>query len=448
MTIIERIKVGDVPKFIEELALEERVALDWLCRSIVEGKVVVPRNVNRACPPSAPRHRRGGRRAKIRAVGIGEGLRAKVNANIGTSGDYPFLKEELKKLKVAVEAGADAVMDLSTGGDLRGIRREILSHASLPVGTVPIYQAAVDALKKYGSIVEMTVGHLFEVIEEQAKDGVDFVTIHCGITWEALNALTRQKRVMDVVSRGGAFVVGWMIHNEKENPLYEQFDRVLEIARRYDLTLSLGDGMRPGCLADASDGAQIQELITLGRLVEKAREAQVQVMVEGPGHLPLDQIEANVRMAKSICKGAPFYVLGPLVTDVAPGYDHISAAIGGALAAWAGADFLCYVTPREHLGLPTAKDVREGVIASRIAAHAADVVKGILGAKDWDREMAGARKALNWQREIELAIDPEGAKRAYEERKVPSEETCTMCGEFCAMKLVGEFLGSDRTEKC
>ncbi|MDI6892462.1 MAG: phosphomethylpyrimidine synthase ThiC [Actinomycetota bacterium] len=433
MTLIERIKAGDVPKSVEELASEEGVALDRLCRSVIEGRVVVPRNVNRTM---------------VRSIGIGEGLRTKVNANIGTSEDYPFLKEELEKLKVAVATGADAVMDLSTGGDLREIRREILSHASLPVGTVPIYQAAVDALEKYGSIVEMTVDHLFGVIEEHAKDGVDFATVHCGITREALNALVRQKRVMDVVSRGGAFVVGWMIHNEKENPLYKQFDRLLEIARRYDLTLSLGDGMRPGCLADASDGAQIQELVTLGRLVERAREAQVQVMVEGPGHLPLDHIEANMRMAKSICKGAPFYVLGPLVTDVAPDYDHISSAIGGALAAWAGADFLCYVTPREHLGLPTVGDVREGVIASRIAAHAADIAKGVPGAKDWDLEMARARKALDWQKEIELAIDPEKARRAYEERKVPNEETCTMCGEFCAMKLVGEFLGSDRGEKC
>ncbi len=432
-TLVTRIKAGEIPEEIKRVAREEGVNLNLILQNITQGKIVIPRNINH---PSA------------RPIGIGEALHTKVNANIGTSEDFPLMDEELEKLEVAVKAGADTVMDLSTGGDLNKIRRAIITKSSIPIGTVPIYQAAIDAKIKYGNIVKMTPDHIFNVIEVQARDGVDFMTIHCGVTWKALNALTQEGRITDVVSRGGAFIIGWMLHNDKENPLYEQFDRLLEIAKRYDVTLSLGDGMRPGCIADASDRAQIEELLTLGELVDRAREAEVQVMVEGPGHVPLDQIEATVKMEKSICKDAPFYVLGPIVTDVAPGYDHITSAIGGAIAAASGADFLCYVTPREHLGLPTIKDVREGVIAAKIAAHAADIIKGIPGASEWDLQMSKARKALDWKRQMKLAIDPEKARKAHEERKGPQEDVCTMCGEFCAMKLVAEFFKSPRIKRC
>ncbi|MDI6689984.1 MAG: phosphomethylpyrimidine synthase ThiC [Actinomycetota bacterium] len=432
-TLVTRIKAGEIPEEIKRVAREEGVNLNLILQNITQGKIVIPRNINH---PSA------------RPAGIGEALRTKVNANIGTSEDFPLIDEELEKLKVAVKAGADTVMDLSTGGDLNKIRRAIITKSSIPIGTVPIYQAAIDAKIKYGNIVKMTPDHIFNVIEVQARDGVDFMTIHCGVTWKALNALTQEGRITDVVSRGGAFIIGWMLHNDKENPLYEQFDRLLEIAKRYDVTLSLGDGMRPGCIADASDRAQVEELLTLGELVDKARKAEVQVMVEGPGHVPLDQIEATVKMEKSICKGAPFYLLGPIVTDVAPGYDHITSAIGGAIAAASGADFLCYVTPREHLGLPTIEDVREGVIAAKIAAHAADIIKGIPGASEWDLQMSKARKALDWKRQMKLAIDPEKARKTREERRGLQEDVCTMCGEFCAMKLVAEFFKSPRIKRC
>ena len=426
MTLIKRIRAGEIPEDVRIVAKSESVNLDTLTGKIASGKAVIPKNINHSVN---------------RLVGIGEGLTTKVNANIGTSEDYPFLEEELKKLEAAVQAKTDTIMDLSTGGDLDSIRRTMLKKSSVPVGTVPIYQAAIDAKSRYGSIIEMTKDHIFEVIRNQAKDGVDFMTVHCGVTRKALDVLCKEGRVMDVVSRGGAFTMGWILHNDKENPLYEEFDELLNIAKEYDVVLSLGDGMRPGCIADATDGAQIQELLTLGELVDRALEAEVQVMVEGPGHVPFDQIEANIKLEKEICKGAPFYVLGPIVTDVAPGYDHITSAIGGTLAASAGADFLCYVTSREHLGLPTVEDVREGVVVSRIAAHAADIAKGIPGAREWDLEMAKARRLLDWENEIKLAIDPEKAKSAYEERKKKGEDVCTMCGNFCALKLVDEYLG-------
>jgi len=429
VTLISRIKKGEVPEEVKIIAEKESVKLETLLKKITAGRVVIPKNTNHP---------------NVKPIGIGEGLTTKVNANIGTSEDYPFLEEELKKLEVSVEVGTDTVMDLSTGGDLNLIRREIMKKSTVPIGTVPIYQAAVDAKIKFGSIVKITKEHIFEVIRKQAKDGVDFMTVHCGVTRKALDALNKDGRVMDVVSRGGAFTIGWILHNNKENPLYEEFDELLNIAKEYDVTLSLGDGMRPGCLADATDRAQIQELLTLGELVDRAREAGVQTMVEGPGHVPFDQIETNIKLEKEICKGAPFYVLGPLVTDVAPGYDHITSAIGGTLAASAGADFLCYVTSREHLGLPTVEDVREGVIVSRIAAHAADIAKGIPGAKDWDLKMAKARRRLDWEEEIKLAIDPEKAREGYEERKKKDEDVCTMCGDFCALKVIDEYLGKTR----
>jgi len=431
-TLIDKLKNGEVPGAIDTVSVEEGVSKEHIIDGVLDGTIVIPANNNRN---------------GVKPLGIGKGLRTKVNANIGTSDEYPSIEDELNKLEVALKAGTDAVMDLSTGGPLIEIRKEIIRRCPMPIGTVPIYQAAVIAKEAYASIVEMTADDVFGVIEAQAEEGVDFMTVHSGITWKTLSALQQQGRVADIVSRGGAFTVGWMIHNDKENPLYEQYDRLLEIARKHDVTLSLGDGLRPGCLADASDRAQIQELLILGELVDRAREANVQVMVEGPGHMPFDQIAANMRLEKEICKGAPFYVLGPLVTDVAPGYDHITAAIGGTMAAVSGADFLCYVTPREHLGLPDAKDVHEGIMASRIAAHAADIVKGVKGAAEWDLSMAKARKALDWNEQIKLSIDPEKAASARAERKVKDIDGCTMCGDFCAMKVVAEYLGT-KVESC
>jgi phosphomethylpyrimidine synthase len=371
---------------------------------------------------------------------VGKGLRTKVNANIGTSKERMSVAGEIEKLKAAVAAGADAVMDLSTGGPIIEIRKEILRQSTVSLGTVPIYQAAVETVETGRSIVQMDPEVLFLVIEEQCAEGVDFITVHCGVTRASVERLQRQGRIMDVVSRGGAFHLEWILVNDAENPLYERYDRLVEIAKKYDVTLSLGDGMRPGCLADATDRAQIEELVILGELRDVAVEAGVQVMIEGPGHVPLNQVETNMRIQKELCKGAPFYVLGPLVTDVAPGYDHITSAIGGAIAGAAGADFLCYVTPSEHLRLPDLEDVRQGVIASRIAAHAADIAKGVRGAMDWDMEMARRRKALDWKGQIELSIDPERARR-LRESSIPTEsDVCTMCGEFCSMKGVSKYM--------
>jgi len=316
------------------------------------------------------------------------------------------------------------------------------------VGTVPLYQALVASSRQGRSMVEMTEEDIFFAIEQHCKDGADFITVHCGVTRNVIEELKLRGRVMDIVSRGGSFMMAWMLHNEKENPLYEHYDSLLEIAGKYDVTLSLGDGLRPGCIEDATDGPQVHELVILGGLVQRAWEAGVQVMVEGPGHVPLDQVQANVQLAKRLCHGAPFYVLGPIVTDVAPGYDHITSAIGGALAAWYGADFLCYVTPAEHLGLPDVEDVKEGVIASRIAAHAADIVKGVKGAKAWDLEISKARKALDWEKQVGLAIDPSRAARVRKQKSEGSQECCTMCGQFCAYKIVSEHLGSTFKGSC
>jgi len=410
---------------LDAVAREEGVRPETLLERVARGTVVIP------CNRQRPR---------VRSIAIGEGLRVKVNANIGTSSDRAVPSEELEKLAAAVDAGADTVMDLSTGGDIDQMRRLILERSPLPVGTVPIYQAAIEVAARKGGLVFMTSDDLFDVIERQARDGVDFVTVHCGVTLSALERLRREGRITDIVSRGGAFLATWMIYHGRENPLYEGFDRLLEIAGKYDVTLSLGDGLRPGCLADATDRTQIQELIFLGELTDAAWDADVQVMIEGPGHVPFDQVETNIRLEKELCKGAPFYVLGPLVTDIAPGYDHIVCAIGGALAAHCGADFLCYVTPAEHLKLPTAQDVRDGVIATRIAGHAADVARGVKGARDWDVAMSHARKCLDWGRQVELAIDPPKARALRESSRPESEEVCTMCGKFCAIKLVRDFL--------
>jgi len=432
LTQFESAKSGIITPEMKMVAEAEGIAPEVLMARMAAGRVVIPKNLHRDL--AEPR-------------GIGEGLRVKVNANIGTSADYPSAATEVEKLRAALDAGADAVMDLSTGGDIKAVRAAILNLCPVPLGTVPIYEAAVDAVKTRGAVVKMTEDEIFDVIERQAREGVDFVTVHCGITREAVGRLRKQGRITDIVSRGGAFLACWMLANEAENPLYVRFDDLLDIARRHDVTLSLGDAMRPGSILDASDRAQIQELIILGELVKRAREAGVQVMVEGPGHVPLDQIAANVIMQKRLCDGAPFYVLGPLVTDVAPGYDHITGAIGGAIAAMSGADFLCYVTPTEHLGLPTAEDVREGVIASRIAGHAADIVRGVPGAIEWDRRMSDARKALDWKTQISLAVDPKRAEELRARRPTHSEDACSMCGEFCAMKAVEDYLGSPRKKE-
>jgi phosphomethylpyrimidine synthase len=424
MTQVLEARRGIVTKEMERVALEEGVSPEWLREKVASGRIVIPAN----------RNHKG-----VKAVGIGEGLRIKVNTNLGTSSDHSDLEEELKKLKVSIEAETDTVMDLSTGGDISAIRAEILKHAPIPLGTVPIYQAAVEAVRKKKALAKMEADDLFKAIEAQAEEGVDFMTVHCGVTRYTMERLKRDRRLLGVVSRGGSFLVEWMIYNDKENPLYEHYDRLLEIAKKHDVTLSLGDGLRPGCLADATDRPQVAETILLGELTERAWAEGVQVMIEGPGHVPLDQIEANILLEKRLCKGAPFYVLGPLVTDISPGYDHITCAIGGAIAGRAGADFLCYVTPSEHLKLPSVEDVKEGVIATRIAGHAADIARGNRKALERDLEMAKARKSFDWQRQIELSIDPEKARRYHEEGKSGEEDVCTMCGEFCAMKRVKDF---------
>ncbi|NLN75508.1 MAG: phosphomethylpyrimidine synthase ThiC [Armatimonadetes bacterium] len=429
MTQLEAARKGRITEEMERVAQSENVNIDVLVKHVAAGSVVIPKNVNRDLK-------------RVEAVGLG--LRTKVNANIGTSATFPDIKDELAKLQAALDAGADAVMDLSTGGNLTDIRKAILENCDVALGTVPIYECAVDVVGEHGGIVKITGDDLMGTIERQARQGIDFMTLHCGVTLESISRMRDQGRLMDVTSRGGAFLVNWILANGKENPLYERYDDVLAIARKYDITLSLGDGFRPGCLADATDRAQVQELIILGELVKRAREAGVQAMVEGPGHVPLNQIAANMQIQKSLCEGAPFYVLGPLVTDVAPGYDHITSAIGGAIAAMNGADFICYVTPSEHLGLPTVQDVKEGVIAARIAGHAADIVKGLPGAAEWDRQMAIARKDRDWEKQLELAIDPVKAREVYNKRSGDVDEVCSMCGELCAMKVVEEYLGKTK----
>jgi len=418
---IEQARQGIITPAMRQVAAAEGVAERFLCDEIAQGRIIIPLN---------------SKRAGLRPMGIGNGLATKINANIGTSKDCTSLDEELEKLRVAVNAGADTIMDLSTGGDIDAIRREIISRSPVPVGTVPIYQAAIEAVRRKKKIVDMDTEDIFKVIQRQAEDGVDFITVHCGLTRRAAELIKREGRLMDVVSRGGSFTIAWMLHNHKENPLYEYYERLLDIAAAYDMTLSLGDGMRPGCIADATDRGQIQELITLGELAQRALERGIQVMIEGPGHVPINQIQTNMQLQKRLCHGAPFYVLGPLVTDSAPGYDHITSAIGGALAATYGADFLCYVTPSEHLRLPTIEDVREGVIASKIAAHAADIAKGVPAALQRDRAMAQFRKKMDWEGQIQTSLDPERARQMRQSRTPEDRDVCTMCGEFCAIKVL------------
>lgn len=424
MTQIISARKGIVTAEVASAAAAEGLAPELMMKGVAEGTIAITRNrVHHGIAPMA----------------VGKGTRTKINANIGTSQGNSDIEAEIAKLRAAVSLGADAVMDLSTGGPIKEIRRRLMEVSTIAVGTVPIYQAAVEAAENKGSIIEMTPDDLFRVIEEQAAEGVDFATVHCGITFESIGRLKAEGRILDVVSRGGALTVEWMVYHGRENPLFEQFDRLLDIAKKYDMVLSLGDGLRPGCLADATDRAQLTELITLGELTDRAWDAGVQVIIEGPGHVPINQVETNIKIQKELCKGAPFYVLGPLVTDIAPGYDHITSAIGGAIAGMAGADFLCYVTPSEHLRLPDIEDVKEGVVASRIAAHAADIAKGIPGAIEKDIQMARARKALDWDAQIALSINPERARSLHTPGVGDGSDACTMCGEFCAIKHVQDY---------
>lgn len=424
MTRIELAKKGVITDEMKEVATSEDISPEKLASDIASGLTVIPINTIR----------------KIKPIGIGRGLKTKVNANIGTSKDRVSFQDEEKKLDLLVRYGADAVMDLSTGGPMKEIRRLILEKSPLTVGTVPIYEAAIIAVEKYGRIAKMTADDIFTVIKAHAEEGVDFITVHCGVTKKAIERLQNEGRILDVVSRGGSFLLEWMIYNNKENPLYEYYDRLLDIAKEYDLTLSLGDGLRPGCLGDATDRSQIEELLTIGELRDIALDVGVQTIIEGPGHVPLNQVELNIKIQKEICKGAPFYVLGPLVTDVAMGYDHIAAAIGGAIAGAAGADFLCYVTPAEHIRLPNIEDVKEGLIASKIAAHAADIAKGIPSAVERDKKMAEYRKNLDWEGQASLSFDPEMVRKWRSEAPPSEKDVCSMCGEFCAIRTVERAL--------
>jgi phosphomethylpyrimidine synthase len=423
MTQISEAQQGKITKEIRDVSKSEKVDSGIIRRQVASGKIVIPYN-----PIHSPN-----------ALGIGKGLRVKVNANIGTSREHCNFQEEIGKAQSSVEAGAHAVMDLSTGGNLDEIRASLIKTVDVPFGTVPIYQAGIEAIKKHGSIIDMTEDEMFNMFEHQAKQGVDFAVIHVGITQESVERLRRQKRLIPMVSRGGAFHMAWILHNEQENPLYKNFDYLLEIAKKYDVTLSLGDGMRSGALYDSNDRAKFQELLIIGELVERAREKGVQTMVEGPGHMPLNDIQSNIQVMKKVTGEAPYFVLGPLVTDIAPGYDHFVGGIGGAIAGFAGADFLCYVTPAEHLCLPDKEDVHDGVIATRIAAHAADLARGV--DRDIDSEFSAARENLDWNKMFELCIDPKKARK-YRNKRLPMEDenACSMCGNLCAIELVKKYL--------
>jgi len=403
---------------MEQVAEDEKLSPERVRELVAECTAVIPYN----------------NRRNFRAIGVGKEMSTKTNANLGTSQDELDIEHELEKLRAAVDAGATTVMDLSTGGDIDAIRKMIIAASPVPVGTVPIYQAVCDITKGDRQLGDLTADDLFEVIEKNGEDGADFITVHCGVTRESVARIEKEGRLLDIVSRGGAITTKWMKYTGEENPLYSQYDRLVDIALKYDMTISLGDGLRPGCLADATDRGQVQETIILGELAQRAQKAGVQVMIEGPGHMPMDQIEANILLMKRLCHNAPFYVLGPLVTDIAPGYDHITAAIGGAIAARAGADFLCVVTPSEHLRLPDADDIREGVIAARIAAHAADIGKLGNGAMEKDNRMARVRKKLDWKEQIKNSIDPKKAAK-YRESSIPEDdEVCTMCSSLCAIR--------------
>ena len=424
-TQMDAARKGIITKEMSVVAAKEHMDEEELRKLIALGQVIIPANKNHKC---------------LEPNGIGSKLRTKINVNLGTSRDWTDLDMEMEKVNSAVKLGAEAIMDLSSFGDTQVFRRKLTSECPAVIGTVPIYDAVVYYHKP---LKEITAREWIDVVRMHAEDGVDFMTIHCGINKETAKRFKTNKRLTNIVSRGGSIIFAWMEMTGEENPFYEYYDEILDICREYDVTMSLGDACRPGCLKDASDISQIQELITLGELTKRAWEKDVQVMVEGPGHMPLDQIQANMQIQQTICSGAPFYVLGPLVTDVAPGYDHITAAIGGAIAATYGASFLCYVTPAEHLRLPDVDDVKEGIMASKIAAHAADIAKGIPHARDWDDEMSTARKKLDWEEMFELSIDPEKARKYRSEAKPEKEDTCSMCGNFCAVKNMNRILDGE-----
>ena len=418
-TIIDEARKGIASPTVIHASEREPVSVEEIVKGLADGTVIVPSNNGRDI---------------ARPCAIGRGTTVKTNANIGSSADMESMDVELEKLKVAVACGADTVMDLSTGPEWRGILSEILKRSPIPVGTVPLYQVFGEVLRGGGSVADITEDDIFRAVEDHCRTGVDYLTLHCGVTRRAVELLQSQGRRLGIVSRGGSLLAEWMEAHGRENPLYSGFDRLIDILGAHDVTFSLGDGLRPGCVSDASDRGQIEELITLGELQKRSLDAGVQVMIEGPGHVPLDRIEENVRMQKSLCGGAPFYVLGPIVTDIAPGYDHITSAIGGALAAWYGADFLCYVTPAEHLRLPDVDDVRDGVMTARIAAHAADVARGTAGARDRDDAMADARYAFDWEEQFRLSIDPVTARRERGVALPEDEDVCSMCGHLCALK--------------
>lgn len=419
MTRIEQAKQGVISDELVKAARKEGLAPEVVRKAVADGSMVIVRNTTRAIEPLL----------------IGAGTRVKINANIGTSSSLASIDEEMLKMHVAIKHGADAIMDLSTAGDLSAIRAALIKDCSVAVGTVPLYEMVIRATAMKKSVLEITADEMFAVIEDHCRQGVDFLTLHCGVTRQSVARFKECTRLGGAVSRGGTIIMEWIHHNNLENPLFEQYDRLLDILARWDVAVSLGDGFRPGTLKDATDRVQIEELIILGELVKKARAKNVGVFVEGPGHVPLHQIAANMQLQKTLCDGAPFYVLGPLVTDISPGYDHITAAIGGAIAAMSGADFLCYVTPAEHLRLPSIEDVKEGVIASRIAAHAADIANGLPGAIEWDHALSKAKMALDWDTMISLCVDPEKA-RAYRNSLPPRGDAalCSICGEFCAIK--------------
>lgn len=425
MTQMEAARKGIITDEMKKVAAKEYISEKKLMQLMAEGKVIIPCNrLHGSISPS----------------GIGASLTTKINVNLGTSRDMASLEDELKKVQSAVDMGAEAIMDLSSYGDTRKFRRMLTSECPAMIGTVPIYDAVVYYHK---ALMKITTDEWIDIVRMHAEDGVDFMTIHCGINKETAKKFKNNKRLMNIVSRGGSIIFAWMEMTGKENPFYERFDEILEICREYDVTLSLGDACRPGCLTDATDPAQIEELITLGELTKRAWEKDVQVMIEGPGHMPINQIAANMEIQKTLCHGAPFYVLGPIVTDIAPGYDHITSAIGGAIAAQNGAAFLCYVTPAEHLRLPDANDVKEGIIAAKIAAHAADIAKGLPHALDRDIEMDKARHSLDWESMFNLAIDPEKARSYRASSKPQKEDTCSMCGNFCAVKNMNRILDGE-----
>lgn len=424
-TQMDAAKKGIITSEMEIVAAKEDISVEKLRGLVAEGKIVIPANRNHKT---------------LSPEGVGQGLKTKINVNLGISKDCPECEKEFEKVKVALDMKAEAIMDLSNYGKTEGMRRKIVDMSTAMIGTVPIY----DAVGFYDKeLKDITAEEFLKVVEKHGQDGVDFITIHAGLNKEAVETVKRNKRLTNIVSRGGSLLFAWMELNNKENPFFEYYDELLDICAKYDMTISLGDALRPGSINDSTDANQIKELITLGELTKRAWEKNVQVIIEGPGHMALNEIEANMLLQKKLCYGAPFYVLGPLVTDVAPGYDHITSAIGGAIAATYGADFLCYVTPAEHLRLPNLEDMKEGIVAAKIAAHAADIAKGINGAREWDNKMSKARADIDWDTMFDLALEPEKARRYRAESKPHDEESCTMCGKMCSMRTMKKILNGE-----